>query len=164
MQILSGQWAWGSRVGLLVLGLYIFVVREYRLNPDNLFPKVKNGDLVLALRMSFLTGHPRRGEMVLYDVQVPDKYYFSRIIGLPGETIEIGSGIVRINGHDLHEPYALREPSYSYRGRIPTDAYFVLPDDRRNLTPINQRNFGLIPARDVEGRVWLRLWPFTMRL
>jgi len=164
MQNRFDRWARRSRIWLLIIGLYVFVVRDYSLNPEKLFPKIKDGDIVLALKMSFLTRDPKRGEIILYDVQVPGKYYFSRVVGLPGESIDISSGVVRINGRNLAEPYALSEQTYSYSGLIPADAYFVLPDDRRNLTLLNRRNSGPIRKRDMQGRLWLGLWPFTMRL
>lgn len=110
---------------------------------------------------------PRRGDVIVFDH--PEKSGFSaikRIIGMPGETIEIRRGYVYITPADLEEAYILEEPYISERPNdsfgpyeIPPDHYFVLGDNRGNS--LDSRKWGAIPEDDIVGKAWLCYWPLS---
>ena len=95
----------------------------------------------------------------------PSKSYIKRVIGLPGDVVELRDGVVHING------VALDESAYVYRDQptlptdtiarwqVPVDRLFVLGDHRGNSA--DSRVFGPIEKSDVIGRAWLRYWPFS---
>ena len=81
-----------------------------------------------------------------------------RVIGLPGETIEVRNGQVLINGHPFQEPYLRTLTNGVFPlTPIPDDAIFVMGDNRDRSR--DSRTFGPVPIEDVVGRAWLRYWP-----
>ena len=93
----------------------------------------------------------QRGDVILFTVQ-DGKQYLKRLIGLPGETVEIRAGKVYINGEVLDEPY-IKEPAPSNLPVriVEADRYFVLGDNRNNSA--DSRAFGSIPSESILGRV-----------
>ena len=104
---------------------------------------------------------PRRGDMVILRSTLNAKDdYIKRVIGLPGETIEIRGGNVFINGRLLQEPY-VREPAREAlpSTKVPPDHYFVMGDNRNNS--VDSRSWGAIPRNHVIGKPWLSFWPIS---
>jgi len=109
---------------------------------------------------------PERGDVIIFhppDIQQGD--YIKRIIGLPGETIEIKDGIVYIhkeNGNvlPLDEPYVTKPATNAFQGnKIPENEYFVLGDNRNNSS--DSRHGWTLPRQDIVGKAWLAIWPPT---
>jgi signal peptidase I len=80
-----------------------------------------------------------------------------RVIGLPGETIEISAGVVYIDGRPLNEPYARLSTGDSPSRRLSADEYFIMGDNRANSK--DSRLFGPIPRDSIVGRAWIIYWP-----
>jgi signal peptidase I len=81
-----------------------------------------------------------------------------RIIGLPGDTIEIKGGVVYINGSPLYEPYVENPASYTVpKHEIPENEYFVLGDNRPNAD--DSHNGWTVPRQNIVGKAWLSIWP-----
>jgi len=90
----------------------------------------------------------------------PSKDFVKRVIGLPGEEVEIVSGTPRIDGVPLEEPYLTTKDSSSMSPLLlGDDEYFVLGDNRRSSN--DSRNWGAVPERNILGKVWVVYWPFT---
>ncbi|MBI2846760.1 MAG: signal peptidase I [Chloroflexi bacterium] len=109
----------------------------------------------------FLFHRPRYGEVVVLKppVREHDSFAIKRVIGLPGDVIEIKAGDVYINGQRLDEPYVKGEPrGFLEPRKIPADRYFVMGDNRNNST--DSRDWGPIPISDIQGKAWLVYWPF----
>ena len=118
--------------------------------------------------LSYPFGIPERGDIVVIDppdsATHPDKPYIKRVIGLPGETIEIKEEGVYINGTRLEEPYIDGKPSRcsntsQYCGPlvIPEGQVFVMGDNRTNSE--DSRYFGPEPIGDIIGKAWVTYWP-----
>ena len=95
-----------------------------------------------------------------------DTYYIKRIIGLPGETVQIDeNGVIYINGEVLKESYGREviKPEYLGVAKNPVvlgdDEYFVMGDNRNNSTDSRSELVGNIHRKDIVGRAWLRIWP-----
>ena len=90
-------------------------------------------------------------------------YYIKRIIGLPGETVQIVDGYVYINGQKLDEHYGNEVMAEAGLAEEPVelgdDEYFVLGDNRNNSQDSRAANVGVIHRRDILGRAWVRIWP-----
>ena len=156
-------WLIGGIVGLyllyqaIVLLIVVYLVQPVRVEGRAMSPTLNNGDKVFLLKQF---GEIQRGEIVahLYPEDT-SKSYIKRIIGLPGETLEIREGRVFINGQLLEEPYMPAE-NFSQDTLAPVqiaaEHYFVLGDNRRNSS--DSRYWGTVPRNLIYGKYWYRYW------
>lgn len=111
-----------------------FVIVNARVTSGSMENTIMTKDRVLGLRFSYWFSQPQRGDIVIF--KYPDdesQNYIKRIIGLPGDTVEIQNGSVYINGELLDEPYLREEPKGSFGPyEVPEGHYFVLGDNRNN--------------------------------
>jgi signal peptidase I len=108
---------------------------------------------------------PQRGDIIVF---IPpnnpgrDKDYIKRIIGLPGEKVEVRQGVVYINDRPLLEPYVKNDGVCTHRCFMPpqlvgVDEYFVLGDNRNNSE--DSRSWGMLPRANIVGNAWFSYWP-----
>jgi signal peptidase I len=107
----------------------------------------------------FPFGGPQRGDIVVFRYPAgPDRDFIKRIIGLPGDTIQIDRGRVYVNGVLQHEDYVEAVPTYSLPAqKVPPDSYFVLGDNRPNSS--DSHIWGYVPEANLIGKAWLSYWP-----
>ena len=108
----------------------------------------------------------KRYDIVVFPYQYQDNtYYIKRIIGLPGETVQILSGMVYIDGMRLDEHYGneiMENPGIAEEPlTLGEDEYFVLGDNRNNSSDSRASDVGLIHRKDLIGRAWIRVWPLS---
>ncbi len=103
---------------------------------------------------------PTRGEIIVFRFpEDPTKDFVKRVVGLPGETVEVRSGTVHIDGTPLREPYLERvDRSSARRLALREKEYYVIGDNRRNSN--DSRAWGVVPEANIVGRVWLIYWPW----
>ncbi|MGB9592521.1 MAG: signal peptidase I [Anaerolineae bacterium] len=150
----------------IILAVVLFlllqlVVRNFRILGDSMLPTLETGQFVLVERVSYWFSPPRRGDIVVFEYpRAPQEDFVKRIIGLPGETVEITGGQVYINGNPLAEPYVHGQPTLTYRPihiTLGADEYFVMGDNRAASS--DSRSWGPLPRRNIIGRAWLCYWP-----
>ena len=132
---------------------------------DSMLPTLQNGDNLIVDKLSYRFRDPKRFEIVVFPFRYQeDTYYIKRIIGLPGETVQIHDGNIYINGKQLKEDYgreAIRNPGLASEAvTLGEDEYFVLGDNRNNSADSREPSVGNIQKKDILGRAWLRIWPF----
>lgn len=127
-------------------------------------PGFQDGEQLLVNKIVYEFYEPKRGDVIVF--HLPDKRhtdYIKRIIGLPGESVEIKQGTVYIHKEDgtvllLVEPYIKEPPRRDFRGDIiPEDEYFVLGDNRNNSN--DSRKGWTVPRQNIIGKAWLSIWP-----
>ena len=103
---------------------------------------------------------PRRGEVVIFRFPGDESRDFvKRVIGVPGDTVEIHQGEVSVNGEKLDEPYITHRDRRDMDSlEVPPESYFVLGDNRRASN--DSRDWGTVPEDDFIGRAWVSYWPF----
>jgi len=112
----------------------------------------------------YLFRGPKRGDVVVFrsptqPVNGPERDFIKRVIGLPGETVEVRDCTVFIDGEPLDEPYIFEKPVYSYGPEVvPPDYIFVLGDNRNNSS--DSHSWGPLPKENLIGQAWLIYWPF----
>ncbi len=121
-------------------------------------------------RKRYLFRAPRRGDVIVFKFPLdPKRDFIKRIIGVPGDTVEVKDGKVFINGNPLVEPYVLAAPDYTFGPKtVPEGMYFVLGDNRRNSYDSHawhqqcspQQTCDFVPAGDIIGQAWFAYWPF----
>jgi len=149
----------------LLLTAETFVAQPYRVEQGGMRNTLLPTQIVLLDKLTPRLSANRRGDIVVFTPQgaTPGEFDFvKRVIGLPGETVDLQDGHVMINGRQLSEPYVFEgQPTEPFEGThhwvVPADALFVLGDHRQ--ISADSRTFGPIPATSVVGRAWLRLWP-----
>lgn len=121
-------------------------------------PTLQHGEYVLVSRLAYKTGAPERGDIIVFSFPMDQKQdLIKRVIGLPGETIEIRSGEVLINGAKLDEPYIAQSPVYNGTWTVGEGQLFVLGDNRNDSKDSHQ--WGLLPIENVIGKALLIYWP-----
>lgn len=102
---------------------------------------------------------PARGDIVVFRApQSPERDFIKRVIGLPGDKVEVTGGKVYVNGIALNEPYIKDPPLYETpTSVVPADSYFVLGDHRNNSS--DSHVWGVVPRDNIVGAAWVSYWP-----
>lgn len=123
-------------------------------------PNFYTNQLVIVNRFAYYFGKPQRGDVVvLHNPQDPSEDFIKRVVGLPGELVEIRQGRVYANGTELEEAYIPRFCTSGCDGSwiLDDEQYFVLGDNRPNSH--DSHSFGPIDRKLIVGRAWIRYWP-----
>ncbi len=128
---------------------------------SSMAPRIHDGDRILIDHFSYLFGEIARGDIVVLKYPLdPSVDYIKRVIGLPGDEIEIDVDGVFVNGERLSEPYVSeQDPFARVHLRVKQAHYFVLGDNRPRSC--DSREFGLVPQDYIRGKVEVRVWPPT---
>ncbi len=172
----SGRGIWMESIRLLrdiilIISVFVlfgvFVAQPVVVDGESMVPELHEGERLLVNKLiyynmeSFEWGHIERGDIVVFWYpQDPDKSFVKRVIGLPGELVEIRQGKVFINGRRLKEPYLSADRNRStlnYSGkRVDDHYYFVMGDNRDNS--LDSRTWGLVPEKYIYGKAFFRYW------
>lgn len=156
-------------VETVVLSLVIFllirqVVQNYRIESHSMQPNFQEGQFILVNKLAYKLGAPERGEVVVFhNPSNTNEDYIKRLIGLPGDTVEIHDEQVYINGGLLPQPYATNPIPVGYSFGpvvVPPDHIFVMGDNRPNSRDSRFPEVGAVSEDLVVGKAWLRVWPF----
>lgn len=148
----------------LAVALAIFLtlratVQAYKVIETCMEPNYVEGEWLLASKATYWFHEPERGDVIILDppFEIED-VYIKRLIGLPGDTVEVKDGVVYINGTALEEPYIKEAPAYTFSLiELGEDEYFVLGDNRNNA---NDSHSGwTISREDIIGKAWFSYWP-----
>ena len=127
----------------------------------SMLPGIQDRDRILVDHVSYLFTRPMRGDIaVLRYPMDPSLDYVKRVIGLPGDHVQICDGFVRVNGQLVEEPYVdpgSNDPFAFVDTVVQADSYFVLGDNR--IRSSDSREFGQVPHEYLRGKVRARLWP-----
>ena len=144
---------------LLAVAVTLFVIQGFCVSGACMQPHLYTGERVLANKLAYHLGEPRRGEIVIFNYPKDrTQIYVKRVIGLPGETIAIHSGGVFINGKRLAEPYKTYEAHGDMAPRrVSAGQYFVMGDNRD--VSDDSRYWGDLPRTDIVGQAVACYWP-----
>ena len=123
-------------------------------------PGFQEGQRLLINKVTYIFQEPKRGDVIIFHPTENPKtnYVIKRIIALPGDTVEVKTGAVYVNGSKLDEPYIKDSPSYSLpQKKIAENKYFVLGDNRNNSS--DSHNGWTVPRQNMKGKAWIFLWP-----
>lgn len=142
---------------IVFLALNAFTGR-FQVRGSSMVPALEDGEYLLVGKLSYWFRPPERGDIVVFQPPTnPQEDYIKRIIGLPGETVEIKEGMVWINGIPLEEPYIAHPVQYGGMWSLGADEYFVLGDNRANSS--DSHMWGVLPRRNIVGKAWVTYWP-----
>ena len=162
-----GYVVWVAAVVLLAWFLITFVAQRTDVNGTSMVPTLEDGDQLICDKISYRFRDPERFDIIIFPYQYQKNTYFiKRVIGLPGETVRIDyDGNIYINGEILNETYGLEKMAYpgiaEQEITLGDDEYFVLGDNRNVSEDSRYPDVGLIKRKDIIGRAWLRIYPFS---
>jgi signal peptidase I len=158
-------WAWfRDLLETLVLAVIIFLVvntftGRYEVQSISMEPTLHEGQYLIVSKVAYWFHGPERGDIIVLDPpngrsEIP---YIKRVIGLPGDKVEVRDGRVWINGIALNEPYISGPPTYVESSVLGADEYLVLGDNRNNSS--DSHIWGVLPGENIIGKAIFRYWP-----
>lgn len=158
---------------IIIAATYLIVTyvgQRTKVSGESMQPTLQDGDNLIVDKISYRFRDPERFEIIVFPYQYEDEtYYIKRIIGIPGDTIQIiqdEDGVfVYINGERLGEDYINEEMDFARAGiaqepiTLGEDEYFVMGDNRNHSSDSRETNVGILKREDLVGRAWLRIWP-----
>ncbi len=128
---------------------------------DSMLPSFHNADRVIVSRLAYKFGDFDYGDVIVFPYPYnPYEDYIKRVIGLPGDTVEVSKGKVYVNGQVLNEPYILAPPVSEFpKTTVPEGSVFVMGDNRNNSS--DSREWGALPEDSVIGKAVFIYWPLN---
>ncbi len=148
----------------LIMAIAIFVglrvlLQTFEVEGPSMEPTFQTGQRVLVVKVAYVFRPPVRGDVIVFQPPVAmEDDFIKRIIGLPGDTVEVKMGAVYVNGVKLSEPYIKESPRSTYaKTKVPENSYFVMGDNRNNSN--DSRNNWMVPRQNIVGKAWFSIWP-----
>ena len=143
-----------------------FVGQRTHVNGDSMNATLQDGDNLIVDKLSYRFSEPERFDIVVFPYQYQEKtYYIKRIIGMPGEIVQIVDGMVYIDGEMLEESYGTETMQYAGIAgdaiELGEDEYFVLGDNRNNSSDSRDPSVGNVKEDQIIGKAFLRIWPLN---
>lgn len=153
---------------LMVLALaMVFIIQPVKVEGTSMLPYLHDGERIFVNKLIYYDEYrwaPKiyRGDIVVFWFpEDPSKSYIKRVIGLPGDTVEVREGRVSVNGREMEEGYLDQNLNMSHISKSPTYVkpgyYFVMGDNRDNSS--DSRIWGLVPKKYIYGKALFRYWP-----
>jgi signal peptidase I len=150
---------------VLAIGINRFVAEARFIPSGSMEPTLAIDDRLIIEKLSYRFSQPQRGDIVVFnptptlEEQKFKDAFIKRVIGLPGERIEVKEGKVFVNGQPIAENYTAERPNYNwkYEGVIPENSYIVFGDNRNSS--YDSHYWGLVPKDKLVGRAIIRFWP-----
>ncbi len=154
-------------VALAAFFLYHYVAQQVEVDGHSMMNTLDHGEHLILEKLSYRFGDPKRFDIIVFRPYEDEKstYYIKRIIGLPGETVQIVGYDIYIDGEPLEEDYGwepLEDPGLAEEAvTLGEDEYFVLGDNRNNSMDSRDQRVGNVRRDAIMGRAWVRVWPFN---
>jgi len=152
----------------IIIPIRYYLIQPFFVRGASMEPNFDDGQYLVIDEISYRFNDPERGDVIVFKYPLdPSQYYIKRVIGLPGEKIEIKDNSIFIYNSEFPQGIILNESYYLPEGRITRgsinvklsdDEYFVLGDNRSASS--DSRQWGSLSKDNIIGRVWLRAWPF----
>lgn len=161
-------------VALVAFAIRYFVIQPFVVDGDSMLPTFINNEYLIAEKISYDFKPPSRGDVVIFRYpKNPGIIYIKRVIGLPGETVEMKDGKVYIVESTDSQPeelsesyvpattktyvYSESEKNQEYKVALKDNEYFVMGDNREHSS--DSREWGILPRANIIGRVWITVTP-----
>ncbi len=163
------SWIWSFIIAFIIVGgVYFFLGRPFTVSGASMYPTLHNRDRMVLSKI----GDIHRFDVVILKAPDENVEYIKRVIGMPGDTIEMKSGVLYINGKKVDQPFINNEAlakqtvfiddftleSLTGESKVPEGKYFVLGDNRG--VSKDSRMIGFIDRSAIEGKAVFTIWPF----
>jgi len=151
----------------IFLFVYLLILQPHKIKGASMTPNFPDGEYLLTDKVTYRFREPDRGDVIVFEAPTgtDGEEFIKRIIGLPGEEIQISQGSVFVNRNELKELY-IPTSSYTASGEflpeirsitVPDNSYFVLGDNRDHSS--DSRAWGYVKKEAITGRAWVVYWP-----
>ena len=151
---------------LLTWVIVTFVGQRTKVDGHSMEPTLSDGDNLIVDKLSYRFREPERYDIIVFPYQhAENTYYIKRIIGMPGETVQIRDGYVYIDGKrltsDIYGKEKIKDPQTAAEPvTLGDDEYFVMGDNRNHSMDSRDPGVGVLTRKDLIGRAWVRIYPF----
>ena len=165
--MVRGLLEWLAAIGFAVVLVFVvrnFLFRMAHVDGNSMSPTLSDGDMVVLNRFSYVFSSPRAGDIVAFpNPNNPSEHFIKRVIGMPGDTIDLREGVFYLNAVPLDDDFS-RDVVFALGDMVfpvtmPEGLYFVLGDNRNGSMDSRFTSVGMIEGRDMIGRAVLRIWP-----
>lgn len=153
----------------LAILIRIFIAEPRYIPSDSMEPTLLVGDRLVVEKVSYRLHPPQTGDIIVFEPPsqfqeqfgfLPDKAFIKRIIGTPGDSVQVKDGAVYLNDQPLQEDYIAELPAYQMgEVQVPPGQVFVMGDNRNNSN--DSHVWGFLPEQNIIGRAVFRFFPFT---
>lgn len=142
---------------ILFVGINMISAR-IRVDGASMEPTLVSGEYVIVSKLNYRFGTPQRGDIIVFHFpRDPKEEYIKRVVGLPGDEVQVRHGSVYVNGQLLDETYLKVTTNYNGTWNVPDNQLFVLGDNRNNSS--DSHDWGTVPMDYVVGKALLVYWP-----
>jgi len=143
---------------VIALFINLFLAQATQVLGQSMEPTLHSSQRVVIEKISYRFHGPRRGDVVVIDSPKQSEMLIKRVVGLPGETVEVSNGRVLVDGEPLKEDWSVKLGGGSYGPHtVPPLHVFVLGDNRGASN--DSRSFGPVPIEHIVGHAWVSYWP-----
>jgi signal peptidase I len=165
----TNRWSRGGItlvVSLVVAALVrMLLIQQYNVVGPSMEPTLREGDRIVVNKVAYHIGDIARGDVIVFERRGSDREdLVKRVVGKPGDTVEIIDCVTYVNGREYREPYVKAGVVPGWCGEenmakfyVPEESYFVMGDNRG--VSMDSRMFGAVPAGQIRGKVTIVLWP-----
>ena len=146
----------------LLLTFFIFwlvhsLIGRYRIDGSSMNPTLQDGEYLIINNLAYRMGDPEKGDVVVFRHPRNELNLIKRVVGVPGDHVEISNGTVWVNGEVQEEPFIADSPNYNGSWDVPDGQLFVLGDNRNNSS--DSHAWGYLPEENLLGRALFVYWP-----
>jgi len=154
---------------VVIIGIRTYVMQPFFVSGSSMEPNFHDGDYLIVDELSYEIGEPKRGDVIIFRYpKNPSEYFIKRIIGLPGEKIEILDNSIKIYNNSNPDGFVVQEGTYipqttvttgNYVMELKNNEYYVLGDNR--VASADSRWWGSLDRHFIVGKALLRAWPYN---
>lgn len=154
---------------IVIIGIRTYIMQPFFVSGSSMEPNFHDGDYLIVDELSYEIGEPKRGDVIIFRYpKNPNEYFIKRIIGLPGEKIEISDNTIKIFNNSRPDGFIVEESGYipqatattgNYVAELKNNEYYVLGDNR--TASADSRWWGSLDRHYIIGKALLRAWPYS---
>jgi signal peptidase I len=158
------EWTLAIVLAVFLFFVFRFVIRTAHVTGNSMEPTLNHGDVVVLSKLGYIFGNPKVRDIVAFPYKEnPSEFYIKRIIGVPGDEIELRDYKFLVNGVPLEDAFSTEQiiasGDVSFPLTVPQGQYFVLGDNRNQSKDSRFNSVGCIPKEQMVGKVIFTLWP-----
>lgn len=158
--------AWARDIffaALTAILIVVFIIQPVKVEGTSMQPHLADQERIFVNKFIYHFSEIERGDVVVFWYpKEPSKSFIKRVVGLPGETVEVRSGVAYVDGRELDERY-VRSDFFDYHSygpfTVPADSFFVMGDHRNSSN--DSRHWGCVPRENIFGKAVFRYWPVS---